>query len=68
MNTHQRAPAWRKSSYSTQNGSCVEVADRGETIAVRNSNHPDRGLLGLPREAVAAFVRACSAGELDDLT
>jgi len=58
---------WRISSFSGQNGSCVAVAELGATVAMRNSNHPDRGTLDLTPSAMAAFVDACSAGEMDDL-
>lgn len=57
---------WRKSTYSGQNGDCVEVADLGGTVAVRNSNAPDRGTISFSLNAMAAFVAACAAGELDD--
>lgn len=60
-------PTWRKSSFSGSNGACVSVADLGDTAAIRNSNHPDRGLLRIGPAAIAAFIDACSAGELDDL-
>jgi hypothetical protein len=58
---------WRKSSYSN-NGKCVEIADTGGSVLVRNSQHPDRGTITLSPAAVAAFVADCSVGELDDLT
>jgi hypothetical protein len=31
---------WRKASYSTGNGACVEVASYGGTLAVRDSQNP----------------------------
>lgn len=31
---------WRKSSYSAQNGNCVETAGDGRTVAVRDSKDP----------------------------
>jgi hypothetical protein len=61
------ASSWRKSSF-TDNGQCVEIADLGDEIAVRNSNHPDRGALVLDGAATAAWVAACAAGEFDDHT
>lgn len=60
-------PVWRISSFSTNNGSCVEVADLGGTVAVRNSNHPSRGTISFSLNAMAAFVAASAAGEYDDL-
>jgi hypothetical protein len=60
-------PHWRISSFSGQNGSCVQVADVGGTALVRNSNHPDRATLSLSPSAMAAFVDAAKAGEYDDL-
>lgn len=58
---------WRKSSYSGSNGACMAVADLGDAVAIRNSNHPDRGTLALDPSAMAAFVAGCAAGQLDDL-
>jgi hypothetical protein len=61
------ADTWRKSSFS-DNGKCVEIADNGGSVLVRNSNHPDRGAIAVAPAAMAGFVAACSAGEIDDLT
>jgi Domain of unknown function (DUF397) len=36
-----RCAAWRKSTHSGGNGSCVEIADLGRTVAVRDSKDPD---------------------------
>lgn len=60
---------WRKSSYSQGNSQCLELGtDGGPSVLVRSSVHPDRGTLALPAPAIGAFVEACCAGELDDLT
>jgi hypothetical protein len=60
------APTWRKSTFSSQ-GACVEVADLGSgSIAVRNSNRPDDGVVVFTRREIDAFVRGVFAGEFDD--
>jgi hypothetical protein len=56
---------WRKSTFSAANGDCVEIAQTDQLVYLRNSNHPDRGTLTLPRAAVAGFVASCAAGDLD---
>lgn len=59
---------WTKSSFSVDAAKCVEIARDGDLVHVRNSQHPDRGALALLSPTMAAFVRACAVGELDDLT
>ncbi|MFH9012773.1 DUF397 domain-containing protein [Streptomyces sp. NPDC017943] len=50
-------PRWRKSSYSgNTGGDCVEVAELGSVVAVRDSKDPGVGMLRLSPEAYAAFV------------
>lgn len=63
----QPSVEWRKSSYSGSGGSCVELADLGDEIAVRNSNRITAGTLTIDRAAIAGFVAACKAGKFDDL-
>ena len=59
---------WKKSSHSSANGSCVEIADPGDgAVFIRNSKVPERGRLTFPAASMADFVAACAAGELDDL-
>jgi hypothetical protein len=58
---------WRKSRFSTGTQNCVEIADAGTAIHVRDSKHPGRGYLTFTRSELAAFIAAASAGELDDL-
>jgi hypothetical protein len=63
---------WRKSSFSGSGGNgggnCVEIAPLADgTIALRNSNHPDAGLVIFTRTEIATWIKGCKAGEFDDL-
>jgi hypothetical protein len=60
---HSR-PAWRKSSYSGQNGNCIEVADHGPAVAVRDSKDPGGHQLAFPAPAWHAFARRLQATDL----
>jgi len=48
------AVTWRKSSYSTFNGSCVEVATAG-AVLVRDSKNPAGPVLSFTAAQWAAF-------------
>lgn len=59
---------WRKSTFSSHNGTCVEVAALADgRVAVRNSNAPEAGVVLLTRADMAAFVQGVKAREFDDL-
>ncbi len=61
--------AWVKSSFSGNNGDCVEVAALdGGRIAVRNSNHPDQGVVFFTRTEMDAWIKGVKAGEFDHLS
>jgi uncharacterized protein DUF397 len=47
---------WHKSSHSSANGQCVEVAPVSGTIAVRDSKNPAGPELIFTRQAWVAFV------------
>jgi hypothetical protein len=67
MTTHTSHMSWRKSSYSINGSQCVELADVGDAVHVRDSKHPDAGHLTFAPAEVAALVAAARAGELDYL-
>ncbi len=60
---------WRTSSFSNNNGNCVEVAPLPDgRVAVRNSNHPEDGVVLFTRAEMQAWISGAKAGEFDDLT
>jgi hypothetical protein len=48
---------WRKSSYSGNSGNCVEVADCGHVIAVRDSKDPDGPVLVVACDEWLALIQ-----------
>jgi Domain of unknown function (DUF397) len=49
---------WQKSSYSSQDGNCVEVArNLPGLVAIRDSKEPDEARLVVSREAWQVFIR-----------
>jgi hypothetical protein len=62
---------WRKSSWSAQNGNCVEFAElSGDVIGVRDSKDksPDRPILVFARPEWESFLAGVVAGEFDSGT
>ena len=56
---------WRKSSFSGNQGNCIEVADGFPGVTpVRDSKDPDGPALLFAAEAWAAFVAGVKAGDL----
>jgi Domain of unknown function (DUF397) len=50
---------WHKSSYSSQDGNCVEVSrNLPGLVAVRDSKEPDGAKLVVSRESGRAFIRS----------
>ncbi|MEV4103698.1 DUF397 domain-containing protein [Nonomuraea sp. NPDC049649] len=57
--------AWRKSSYSTDGGNCVEVAPLANgRIAMRDSKDPSGPMLVFDSEAFSKFTAAIKDGSL----
>ncbi|TDC55565.1 DUF397 domain-containing protein [Actinomadura sp. KC345] len=55
----ERELTWRKSSRSgSSGGSCVELAQAKDRVAVRDSKDPHGSILLVPRAALRAAVRA----------
>lgn len=61
-------PTWRKSSYSAGGNNCVELADAGATILLRDSKHPEQGHFTFTKAEITTFIRRAKTGEFDDLT
>ncbi|MFD7894058.1 DUF397 domain-containing protein [Streptomyces sp. NPDC059743] len=59
---------WQKSSASTGDGNCVEVATHGDGIAVRHSKVPNGPALIFTRDEIAAWLDGAKSGEFDHLT
>jgi hypothetical protein len=56
--------AWRKSSYSGNNGgNCVEVATAGPVIAVRDSRNPDGPALAFAAGSWLAFTHSVKGSD-----
>jgi hypothetical protein len=56
---------WVKSSYSVNEGQCVEVAALTNGAAVRDSKDPAGPILTFTADAWRAFLRDVKAGRLE---
>lgn len=54
---------WIKSSYSSGEGQCVEVAAMPGTIAARDSKSPEGPALVVTPDGWTGFIRGVAAGE-----
>ncbi|WP_431776030.1 DUF397 domain-containing protein [Streptomyces cucumeris] len=65
MRHAQDAVRWRKSSYSSDQGQCVEIAETSNhQVAVRDSKNPHGPTLLVSATAFADFVSAAAARAL----
>ena len=56
---------WRKAMRSISNGACVEVADTGARVLVRDSVNPSGVKIAYPSNAWKGFVDSAKAGRFD---
>lgn len=54
-------PVWRKSSYSSSGGNCVEVAFVEGRVALRDSKSPQAGMIRVPVAAMATLFRTLTS-------
>jgi hypothetical protein len=66
MDIDRRAARWIKSSVSTGNGACVEVASiREDEVLLRNSRDPEGLVQTFTKAEWTAFLAGVKAGEFD---
>jgi hypothetical protein len=65
--TEDQALTWRISTFSGTGADCVEMADTGTGIAIRNSNHRADGTIIVSSAALGALLASVKAGEQGDL-
>lgn len=60
-----KEPVWRKSRRSGGGGgNCVELADLGAVVGIRDSKNPAGGHLTVSRHELAAFVGRIKADQV----
>lgn len=56
--------AWRKSSYSDHNGDCVELAETGDVVSLRDSKDLHGPVVSVDRRTMTTFVCALTDGQM----
>lgn len=66
--TNPATPEWRKSTFSGEEGNCVELAPLPDgEIGLRNSRFPALEITVFTKREIEAFFQGVKAGEFDDL-
>ncbi|MDH6706420.1 type II secretory pathway component PulL [Kitasatospora sp. MAA19] len=58
---------WQKSSFSSDQANCVEIASVGELVYIRESDDPAH-VVTTTRTKLDAWLRGAKAGEFDHFT
>lgn len=56
--------AWKKSSYSSHNGDCVELAELGDVVGLRDSKDLQGSVVSVDRRTMATFFSALTSGQM----
>ncbi|MEU5177844.1 DUF397 domain-containing protein [Streptomyces sp. DSM 40868] len=56
--------SWRKSSYSGSNGDCVELAELGNSVALRDSKDRQGPVVSVGWRTMTTFVSALKGGHM----
>ncbi|WP_030060053.1 MULTISPECIES: DUF397 domain-containing protein [Streptomyces] len=59
--------SWQKSSFSTDQANCVEIASDGDRVHIRESDDPTT-IVTTTRPKLDAWIRGAKAGEFDRFT
>ncbi|MEU6850632.1 DUF397 domain-containing protein [Actinacidiphila alni] len=65
MNIDLSRAQWRKATASQANGDCVEVADLGTAVGLRDSKDPQGPVLTFTAAEWDAFLNGAKDGEFD---
>ncbi|WP_129838659.1 DUF397 domain-containing protein [Streptomyces sp. RFCAC02] len=57
---------WAKSSFSNGNGDCVEVADLGSRVGMRDSKQSDGAVVTASGDGWLAFIGSVTTGTLSN--
>ncbi|SDK14096.1 DUF397 domain-containing protein [Nonomuraea jiangxiensis] len=66
LNEELATAAWRKSSFSGDNGNCLEVAPlSGGRVGIRDTEAPEQSPFVVSGSVWAAFIDGAKKGEFD---